>query len=231
MTQRGRPTLIHLQHSSSQMVIWALEEIGMQYDIRKYLRPGLAPAALKETHPQGKAPQLIKADGRVLTQLPAIVLYLRETYDNGHRIYHPETTDDAVREEQLVGIAGDIVNKVGSKLMFHGMSSLAPFFVRPVLNMVRRKADGLVLDPDIKAVFQVLEAELGDREWFMGGDVPSRADIVLRFGVDMTAQCKYVDLGEYPKLNAWLARCNRREAWKRSLEKGNGYDLDWPSRW
>ena len=77
----------------------------------------------------------------------------------------------------------------------------------------------------------VLEAELAGRNWFMGGDAPSRADFVLRFFVDLGVHPKYVTLERYPKITEWRARCDAREAWKKSLEKGNGYDLDFPSKW
>jgi len=101
-----------------------------------------------------------------------------------------------------------------------------------------------VLDPDIEGCFKVLEGELSpasvedgdggnkaEKEWFMGGDAPSRADFVLHFFVGLAVQPGYVDLDRYPKLKAWMARCEAREAWKRALEKGNGYDLNIPGQW
>ncbi|KAB5566929.1 hypothetical protein GE09DRAFT_750748 [Coniochaeta sp. 2T2.1] len=240
----GRPTLIHLQDSSSQIILWALEELGIDYDLHSHPRPAKSIAdlealrtALKKTHPLGKAPQLILADGgRVLTQQSAILFYLRETYDKGgdRRVFsHPENTEDVVREQYLIGLARDIDSKVGAKLMFHGMSVLAPFVVRPVLNFVRRKADAVALDPDIGGIFAQLEAELekGGREWFMGGDRPSCPDVLLKYFVDLTVQSGYVDLRARPRIKGWLERCEAREAWKRGLEKGNGYDLDWPGKW
>jgi glutathione S-transferase len=42
----------------------------------------------------------------------------------------------------------------------------------------------------------------------------------------MIAQKGWVDLeGEWPRLAAWRKRILERDAWKRGMEKGNGYDL------
>ncbi|SPO01728.1 uncharacterized protein DNG_04401 [Cephalotrichum gorgonifer] len=71
-----------MANSASQPVLWLLEELSIDYDIRKYERAdGPAPAELKDTHPQGKSPQLLTSDGSVITQLSAILLYFVQTYD------------------------------------------------------------------------------------------------------------------------------------------------------
>jgi len=152
-----------------------------------------------------------------------------------------------VREDMLLGIgATDLGAKLGSKLMLHGVTLLSPFFIRPILNYVRKFLNTLVLDPDISACFDVLETELknapaaaglggegeeGDNRWFMGGKEPSRVDFMLHFFVGLAVQPSYVDLDKYPGINAWMERCEARPAWKRSLEKGNGYNLNYPRQW
>lgn len=85
--------------------------------------------------------------------------------------------------------------------------------------------------PDIAAAFGVLEADLGDKEWLLGGQASSRVDFVLHFFVDLAVQPKYIDLIEYPNLKRWKGGCESRPSWERSLEKDNGYDLDFPSQW
>ena len=213
--------------------MWALEELSVDYDIRKFPRPdGLAPPELKDTHPQGKSPQLILADGRVITQSTAILLYLFRTYDTAHRFHHPGV-DDPVREDQLIGIGHtDLESRVVStRLTFDALVIKSPFFVRPIMKAVRDTISRTVLDPEIVAILGVLESELDGREWFMGGDGPTRPDFSLRFAVDLVVKLRYNNLKDYPRLTAWFDRCEAREAWKRSLEKGNGYDLDFTSKW
>ena len=108
---------------------------------------------------------------------------------------------------------------------------MSPFFIRPILSRVRSTINDLVLDPDIKAIVGVLKDEIKRRQWFMGGNEPSRADFALRFSVDLAVHPKYVDLSTYPALLEWMRRCEAREAWHRSLAAGNGYGLDFRSRW
>ena len=125
-----------------------------------------------------------------------------------------------------------MAGKLGAKLMFAGVAAHGPWFLRPLFNKVNSVVGGMVLDPDIGAVMGVLESELQDgREWFMGGTAPGRADFLLRFFMDLGVDPGYVKLEGYPAVKRWWERCGYREAWKSALEKGNGYDLDFPGKW
>lgn len=62
-------------------------------------------------------------------------------------------------------------------------------------------------------------------DWFLGEE-PGRADVLLEFPMSMIKYRNWVDLkSEFPQLNAWLERVYARDAWKRGLQKGSGYDL------
>ena len=75
-------TVHHLNNSRSQRVLWLLEEIGLDYEIRKYQRDAVtmrAPQALRDVHPLGKSPVI--SDGEiVVAESGAIVEYLVDTY-------------------------------------------------------------------------------------------------------------------------------------------------------
>ena len=80
-------------------------------------------------------------------------------------------------------------------------------------------------DAEVRKAMVYLESELGDREWFNGKEL-GRSDVMLSWPFDMMAQREWVDFPKaYPKLAAWRERIQNREAWKRGLEKGNGYNL------
>ncbi|HZF81492.1 MAG TPA: glutathione S-transferase N-terminal domain-containing protein, partial [Rubrivivax sp.] len=52
-------TLHHLENSRSQRVLWLLEELGLQYELKLYKRDrktSFAPPELKQVHPLGKSP-------------------------------------------------------------------------------------------------------------------------------------------------------------------------------
>ncbi len=52
-------TVHHLAQSRSQRILWLLEELGVDYEIKTYQRnatTGLAPPELVKVHPLGKSP-------------------------------------------------------------------------------------------------------------------------------------------------------------------------------
>ncbi len=79
-------TVHHLNQSRSHRVLWALEELGLTYEIVRYQREKtmLAPDALKKVHPLGKSP-VLEDNGLVLAESGAILEYLQETYDSASR--------------------------------------------------------------------------------------------------------------------------------------------------
>lgn len=82
--------------------------------------------------------------------------------------------------------------------------------------------------PELRAQLVDLERELteGPKGGFFMGEHPGRADIMLEYPVSTVKHRMWADLPkEFPKLDEWLQRCYDRPAFKRSLEKGNGYDL------
>ncbi|WP_373186038.1 glutathione S-transferase N-terminal domain-containing protein, partial [Halopseudomonas sp.] len=52
-------TVHHLANSRSQRILWLLEELGLEYEVKRYERDpetSLAPPELKKVHPLGKSP-------------------------------------------------------------------------------------------------------------------------------------------------------------------------------
>ncbi|WP_163922845.1 glutathione S-transferase family protein [Photobacterium sp. Alg240-V54] len=75
-------TLHHLNKSRSKRIIWLLEELGLEYEVKPYLRDSvtfLAPPELKAVHPLGKSP-VIEDNGLVIAESGAITEYLIQTY-------------------------------------------------------------------------------------------------------------------------------------------------------
>ena len=78
----------HLNNSRSQRVLWLLEELGLDYEIKRYQRDPktmLAPASLKAVHPLGKSP-VITDGANTIAESGAIIDYLVERYGNGRLI-------------------------------------------------------------------------------------------------------------------------------------------------
>ena len=88
-------TVHHLNNSRSQRILWALEELGLPYDIKRYQRDAktnLAPPELKAIHPLGKSP-VIEDGSRVLIESAAIIDYLIRRHGNGQ--LQPDPATDA----------------------------------------------------------------------------------------------------------------------------------------
>jgi glutathione S-transferase len=82
-----------------------------------------------------------------------------------------------------------------------------------------------IVMPEFTKAMVYLVDELGEREWFNGKDL-GRCDIMLSWPMDMIGQWGWVDFEkEYTSLGRWRKRILEREAWKRGIEKGNGYNL------
>lgn len=80
---------------------------------------------------------------------------------------------------------------------------------------------------------RVVESELEGREWFMetASGAPSRVDMLYIFTLGMGSSSGLFKLEEYPNIKGWLERAKARPAWERSLEKGNGWIVDWPAKY
>ena len=71
-------TLHHLENSRSQRILWLLEELGVDYEIKHYERDkktSLAPLNLLTIHPLGKAPVITDGD-LTIAESGAIIEYL-----------------------------------------------------------------------------------------------------------------------------------------------------------
>ena len=75
-------TVHHLNNSRSQRILWLLEELGVDYNIRAYQRDAKtnrAPAELKAIHPLGKSP-VIEHESLVVAETGAIIVYLLDQF-------------------------------------------------------------------------------------------------------------------------------------------------------
>lgn len=90
-----------------------------------------------------------------------------------------------MREASLLSLGiSDIIPQEGKKLLFLVLGLKMPFFIRPFVNFLGKTLNDLVFDKDLRNSFHVMEAELEGREWFMGGDAPSRVDMTLKVATD-----------------------------------------------
>ena len=77
-------TVHHLNNSRSQRILWMLEELGLDYEIKRYERERTmqAPESLRAVHPLGKSPVITDGD-KTIAESGAILEYLSDTYGGG----------------------------------------------------------------------------------------------------------------------------------------------------
>jgi glutathione S-transferase len=219
-------TVHHLNNSRSQRVLWLLEELGLDYDIKRYERDKrtmLAPASLRKVHPLGKSPVI--TEGKLtLAESGAIVEYLIERHGKG-RLVPPPGSPERLRYTYWMHYAeGSLMPPLLMKLVFDTIErSRMPFFAKPIAKQIARRAKSSYVEPSIKQHLDYLEAELGKSEWF-AGDEFTAADIQMSFPLEAAAARGGLG-AHYPKLKAFLDRIHARPAYKRALEKGGEYAL------
>lgn len=183
-------------------------------------RPFLAPDTLVATGPYGKAPVLItgpKDGNRYIPESSAIATYLIKTFDTEDKFGLRD--GDWIRDEMLCSVVATNFQRATFIFMMLDMGMLRN----------GEGAKGKIFDgPALKGVLKELERELkeGPQGGFFMGKEPGRADILLEYPMSSVKQRKTVDLkSEFPGLDAWIEKVRARDAYKRALEKGNGYDL------
>ncbi|WP_075796431.1 glutathione S-transferase [Massilia putida] len=213
----------HLNNSRSQRILWLLEELGLEYEIKKYQRDPktmLAPPALRAVHPLGKSPVIQDGD-TVVAESGAIIEYLVGRY--GTALAPVPGTPGRLHYTYFLHYAeGSAMPPLLLKLVFDRVeSSPAPFFVRPIARAIANKVKDSFVLPQIRQHLAFLEGELGKRTWF-AGDEFSAADIQMSFPLEAAAARGGLD-GQYPNLVAFLDKVHARPAYRRALEQGGEY--------
>ena len=218
-------TVHHLNNSRSQRILWLLEELGCEYQIRKYQRDPqtlLAPAELLRVHPLGKSP-VITNGADAIAESGAIIEYLVDSYGNG-RLRPQEGTPERRRYTYWLHYAeGSAMTPLLLKLIFSRLpKGPMPFVIRPVVKAVASRAQQTYIDPQLKAHASYWENELGKSRWF-AGDEFTAADIQMSFPLEVAAARAAGQLGA--RSREFLGRIHARPAYQRALAAGGEYQL------
>jgi glutathione S-transferase len=196
----------HLNNSRSQRILWALEELGLEYELVPHQRDAqtqLAPPSLEAIHPLGKAPILADGDVTVI-ESGAILEYLARRHGGG-RLAPAEGSPEWVPYIQLMHYAEG--------------SAMLP--VMMTLYLSRIGDAGAPLRPRVSSELArhvgYLDRLLDGREYFVGDDL-TMADIQLSFVFQATRLLAGLD--KYPHAARFLDRVTERPAYQRALERG-----------
>jgi glutathione S-transferase len=217
-------TVHHLENSRSQRILWLLEELGVDYDIKRYGRDkqtSLAPPELLDIHPLGKAP-VITDDGVTVAESGAIIEYLVNKYDAGTLLPEQGTAERLAYTYWLHYAEGTFVPLMLMALVM-GRIEAAPLLVRPIAKGIAGKVRSSYLNPNIKRNLDFMEATLAESTWFCGERLTA-ADVQMSFAVE-AAEVRTDLTANYPHLAAFLDRVRARPAYKAALDRGGHYEL------
>jgi glutathione S-transferase len=219
-------TVHHLNNSRSQRVLWLLEELGQDYEIKRYQRDPktmLAPASLRAVHPLGKSP--IVTDGSLtLAESGAIIEYVLGRYGSGRLAPAPGTPERLRYTYWLHYAEGSAMPPLLLKLVFDRIETAPmPFFAKPIARAIAGRAKSSFIVPQIELHLDYLETELNAHRWFAGNEFTA-ADIQMSFPIEAAAARAGLGASR-PKLMAFLDRIHARPAYQRALERGGEFAL------
>jgi len=216
----------HLNNSRSQRVLWLLEELGLDYEVKRYERDPktmLAPPSLLKVHPLGKSPVISDGD-LTIAESGAILEYLVERYGKG-RLAPEHGTPERLRYTYWMHYAeGSAMPPLLMKLVFDRIEKgPMPFIVKPFAKAIAQRTKSSFITPQIERHLNYLETEIGKSSWFAGKEF-SAADVQMSFPLEAAAMRGGLNASR-PKLMDFLKRIHDRPAYKRALERGGKYEL------
>ena len=218
-------TVHHLNNSRSQRILWLLEELGLDYEVKRYQRNPqtmLAPPELRAVHPLGKSPVITDGD-LTLAESGAIVEYLADRYGAG-KLAPAFGSAERVRYLYWLHFAEGTAQPPSLlKLLFDRIKSRSPLLVRPIARAIAGRALASYVLPNIERNLDFMEAELGRHEWFAGPQF-SAADIQMSFPLEAARARGGLD-EKRPRLMDFLQRIHARPAYQRAVERGGAYAL------
>jgi len=212
--------LHHLNNSRSQRIIWLLEELGIEYTIKKYERvQGLAPKELKKVHPLGKSP-IITDGGKTIIESAVIIDYLIAKYGKGRFDPKNEAGKD-LNSFWTHFSEGSLMCPLVITQVFNTVETQSPWIIRPIAKAISGQVQNGFTKPTINAQWEYVESELQKTGGeFMIGDNLTASDFMMLFPVETATQRSDI-IGS--KTKAWLQRVHSRPAYRKALEKGGEY--------
>ena len=189
--------------SRAVRVLWMLGEVGAKYDHKDWLprAPETRTPEYRALNGNARVPT-IDDDGFILSESMAINFYLAKKHKS------PLYPSDPKMEARALQWSLWETDRLDRQLVNYARHSAE-------LPAAERKADvAETCWKEMVESFDVLESTLSKSEWLAGQSF-SVADLNVAAAL---YRALTLDLGKWPKLNAWLKRCWDRPAAKKARE-------------
>lgn len=197
-------TVHHLGLSQSERIVWLCEELGMDYELKRYQRRadnGHAPDDYKALYPMGIAPVVTDGD-LVLGESAAICEYIAIKHGGGRLIPAADSPDYA-----------------GHLFWYH--FSNGTFMANSMMEVACLRAGAapaeFVADRKARA-WQLADQRLAVAPFF-GGSELTLADIMMGFALTTMRALVDYPIDDYPNILAYLQRIGSRPAYRRAMAK------------
>ncbi len=203
-------TVHHLGRSQSERIVWLCEELGIDYELRRYERDPatrLAPPDYKALHPIGTAPVVTDGD-LVLGESGAIMEYLIAKHGGG----------------RLARAAGHPEFANYLYWLHYANASFQALLHRTLVARRLEPPAGHRVLADLAArlerALRFIDARLAESS-YLAGDVLTAADIMIVFPLTTMRTFTPYDLQQYPGILAYLRRIGAREAYQRAMRNAD----------
>lgn len=198
-------TIHHLNNSRSLRIIWLMEEIGVDYNVKCYERDkesNRAPQELRDIHPLGKSPVITDGD-RVVAESGHIIDYILRHHGNGQ--LRPSMNDAAYEDYNYW-------------LHFAEGTGMLPMLLALYTGFLGEAATPIapIIQSEIDLVLRHLNDSLEGKD-YLAGDTLTGADVNNLFileGANLRGR-----LDAYPNLQRYLKEMQARDGYQRALAK------------
>ncbi|MGF1456669.1 MAG: glutathione S-transferase family protein [Alphaproteobacteria bacterium] len=197
----------HLRIGRAVFTVWLLEEMGLDYELKIYLRDetGRAQDDLKQAHPLGKSPVIEDGD-LTLAESGAIAAYLLDRYDTDARFAPPRSDVKAYAI-------------FTQWLHYPEGSAFAPLLMMLLLSREQAPKPPVIeafAKSEVDRQLAYIQGQIGDKPFLLGDRIQA-PDIGVTYVVHLARRLGALE--GYPVLGAYLDRQLARPAFQRACER------------
>lgn len=208
----------HLERSRAFRIVWALEELGLDYEIKNYNRTakGLAPEELKAVYPLGNSP-VVEIDGKTIGESGAILNYMQRKFDADNK-FKPQSDDALFDYDYWMQFAeGSLMPLIVFTLVTNKLDSdSVPMMARMITKKAKESLQDEFSGPRLKSQVALIEDYLSKNDYF-AGDSFSFADVQMSYTLGCVR--KFELLKNNPAIEAYLAKVVTRDGFKKAAQK------------
>jgi len=212
-------TVHHLEYSQSFRILWLLEALGADYQVKVYERDPktrLAPADYKAISPLGTAPVI--TDGALaLAETNAIVDYILDQHPKSELRPKPCADNRTNYLFWFHAAQGSMMPVMLFGAVFGAIEKSVPFFLKGLIRKIASQVKSGFLNPRMTAILKKAESDLAASKW-LAGDSLTAVDIVMSYNMEGARNAGYITEA-HPNCLRWLEQMHADPAFIAAMEK------------